>query len=88
MYSLQQQSRYLEYPPPIPSGCHLRIATGAMEYVTVIGCNGARSYGLVEGKTAKTRMEINVISEVDIGRPALMKEIPFMKAIDEILDNF
>ncbi|EAL86192.1 uncharacterized protein AFUA_5G01110 [Aspergillus fumigatus Af293] len=33
-------------------------------------------------------MEINVISEVDIGRPALMKEIPFMKAIDEILDNF
>jgi len=42
-----------------------------------------------EGKIDKTGVMIhNVISEVDMGKPILVKEIPFITGVDEDLDAF
>jgi phosphoribosylglycinamide formyltransferase len=42
-----------------------------------------------EGKINKTGVMIHkVISEVDMGEPILVKEIPFVKGVDEDLDVF
>ncbi|ODM16531.1 hypothetical protein SI65_08038 [Aspergillus cristatus] len=43
----------------------------------------------LEGKIDKTGVMIhNVISEVDMGKPILVQEIPFIKGVDEDLDKF
>lgn len=43
----------------------------------------------LEGKIDKTGVMIhNVISEVDMGKPILVREIPFVKGVDEDLDKF
>ncbi|OKL57071.1 Phosphoribosylglycinamide formyltransferase [Talaromyces atroroseus] len=42
-----------------------------------------------EGKITKTGVMIhNVISEVDMGQPILVKEIPFVEGVDEDLEKF
>jgi folate-dependent phosphoribosylglycinamide formyltransferase PurN len=43
----------------------------------------------LEGKIEKTGVMIhNVISEVDMGKPILVREIPFIKGVDEDLQAF
>lgn len=43
----------------------------------------------LDGKTERTGVMIhNVISEVDMGKPILVKEIPFVKGVDEDLHTF
>ncbi|KAH2209149.1 hypothetical protein KXW59_007562 [Aspergillus fumigatus] len=43
----------------------------------------------LEGKIDKTGVMIhNVISEVDMGKPILVREIPFVKGVDEDLHAF
>jgi phosphoribosylglycinamide formyltransferase len=43
----------------------------------------------LEGKIDKTGVMIhNVISEVDMGQPILVREIPFVKGDDEDLEKF
>lgn len=43
----------------------------------------------MEGKIDKTGVMIHdVISEVDMGKPILVKEIPFQKGRDEDIDAF
>jgi len=43
----------------------------------------------LEGRITKTGVMIhNVISEVDMGKPILVKEIPFIKGVDEDLKAF
>lgn len=43
----------------------------------------------LDGKIERTGVMIhNVISEVDMGKPILVKEIPFVKGVDEDLHTF